>query len=220
MSNFFPFGLKMGNNQSIHIPVPDTGCPLNNHPRWKRVVGAGNSVFCWETADGTSISVHGTNDIVKNLAFGNVSAVDGMVSATIAYVPTGSSNWLLPLAVRMINSGNLLGCRWNDGKFEVVQRRNNTWATKWSGGTPVVGDFVQFIISGNTWKVYVNNSLLVAGVTNIAIAEGYFGLSQHRSGDLDGNTILTGFDLDLGIITNDGLPVTNDGLNVVYFEGV
>jgi len=222
MSGFFPFNLNMrvSSGDSVPSTTPTTGCPLTNHPAWRRVVGVGDSVFCWENQNGTTISIHGDTDNVKNLSFNSLHAPNGFVGCTIEYIGSGSQNWLLPLAGRMINGSNIVGARWNDGKFEVVQRKNNFWSTIGSGGTPVVGDEVVFSIFSTSWRLTVNGVKVLSGNLGLAELDGYWGMSQHRSGTLNGQTILSNF--HAGIIDSlehvvyNGEGVTYNGEEILY----
>ena len=49
MSNFFTFGLNMraGPSNSTPVIMPEEGCPLEKHPKWKVVHGATPSNMCW-----------------------------------------------------------------------------------------------------------------------------------------------------------------------------
>ena len=209
MSNFWPWGFKMGQPSGPGIPA--SGCPLNDHPLWERVVGAGDSVFCWENHLGTSISVHGSEDIVKNLSYKGLFVVNGMVSAKIAYVASGDQNWFMPLAGRMINGSNIIGARWNDGQFEVVQRKNGTWATLFAGGpAPVIGDEVKFSLSSKYWKLVVNDVVVGEGTTGLPDDPGYWGISQHRSGNFDGQTFMTDFAISDATLAKTPCMTAND----------
>jgi len=203
---FLPFGLKLGSNQGIS----SHGCPLERHPNWALKEGPGPSTLCWASTDGRSVSVSQVSDqVVRIIAFSGLNGINGVISATVAAVTTDANTWVLPLAARMINLNNLIAARWAADTYQVVQRRLGTWTTLWEGGTPHIGDVVEFSLVDGTWTLTVNGTQLQTGTTTIAQNAGWWGVSTHRS---DGYLDKTLFHNFAGFATNavdwdlDGLP--------------
>jgi hypothetical protein len=194
MSGFFPWNFRAGKSASGGIEA--TGCPLEDHPNWSIVAGTGPSNLCWDSMDGKSVLVNADSDDLINIAYRNTSMISGSIAATIAMVSSSDQDWMLPLAARMINGNNLIGARWNDSQFEVVQRRIGTWSTLFAGGpVPALGDRVIFLLSSKFWKLIVNGAVVGEGETTLAESTGFWGMSQHRSPGFVGHRLFRDYEI-------------------------
>jgi len=190
MARFFPWGFQFG---APSESFPSEGCPLEDHPKWDLKAGTGPSGLCWASSSGRDVLVGSDNDTSMILAYNESQFVNGTVAAKVNMVTTGDTNWLLPLAGRMIDIDNMIGARWNDSHYQVVQRDGGTWTTLFDGGTPAVGDNVVFILSSKYWKLLVNGVQIADGETTLPDIAGWWGISHHQAPDYVGHVLCRGF---------------------------
>jgi hypothetical protein len=218
MSGFFPWNFCGGTGGEGSIPA--TGCPLEKHPNWFIEAGPEPSGLCWETSNGRTVSVASEDDIVRNIAFRSAKFQDGLVSAKIVTISTAANDWMLPLCARMIDPSNLIGARWIDGKFEVVQRAGGTWTTLFSGGpVPAVDDVVKLVLVGGNFRLTVNGAIVNEDAHGLPDSEGFWGLSTHRATSFVGNTLFSEFyivNADNVLVTHNSVPVTINGAPIYH----
>jgi hypothetical protein len=217
MGGFFSWGFKSG--QPDGPGIPDSGCPLEAHPRWALrhyIDGSGNSNFCWESSNGLTVRGNNAGGAYANISIKGETFINGTIGGRVAFIPTDSTHYALIIAGRMINARNMIGARAVVGKYEVVQRVNGTWTTLFSGGAATVGDYVMLMLSANHYKLIVNEVEVKSGTHGLAEIPGYWGCSTHqvKSGDNVLVRELAWSEID-EVVTLNGENVTHNG-SILY----
>jgi hypothetical protein len=147
----------------------------------------------------------------QNMKFKDRVAADGQITFTYNNEPTGSSEW--SLVGKMLNTANIIGCRYNNGQIQIVQRHNNGWNDRVTKPfTFVLGMKWDFIVKADgTVQLYIND-VLEAETTTAITAAGYWGISTHKI-TKDYDDIFIDFDVtdvQIFLVDNSGNYLADD----------
>jgi len=197
--------------------IPMSGCPLEDHPMWTLAPwSTGPSLICWADFGRTIIHRSNPGGDSVDLFISNITSAEGIISASVAYIPTGTA-WTLPLC-KMIDDDNRIGVRAiADGVLELVQRVGGTWTTVWtsSTGAVIIGSKLALVFAGDELMVQVNDATVHTYALPAELqVDGYAGINQHRFDDAE-TTILTNYRLQPVLpdswVTYNGVPVSHNG---------
>jgi len=168
--------------------LPRSGCPLEDHPLWTLAAYTpGPSLVCWDDYGRTLIQKSNPAGDRCDLYIGALTAADGVISGTVAYIPSGTA-FTLPFC-KMLNEDNVIGARViAGGVIELVQRLDATWTTVWTSGADAVsvGDLFELIFRGTDIFIRVAGTTLHKYALPAGLqGDGYAGYQQHRFDDAD-----------------------------------
>jgi hypothetical protein len=166
----------------MHGAFPIDDMYIEKHAYWRMAHNEqGGDAHLDVNPEGTVVNFkqNTVNPKAQNIKFQDRVAPDGHLTFKYTAEPTGSDNWTL--IGKMVNDKNLVGCRYNAGQMQVVQRRNGSWTNKkLVDYTFTLGMKIDFIIK---WDgkifVYVDDVLVIETTTQIT-EEGYWGISSHK----------------------------------------
>lgn len=178
--------------------VEETGRPLEDLPDWTLILDeeGGESHFGWENYGRSIIAYENTAaPEVQSLAFKDLSGESAVISANVTYVPPSSEtdNFALILS-KFVDAGDIVGCRANNGEYQIVERIGGTWTTIASGGVPSAGlwEFKVFDTSVSLWV----DGVEVLSATTAVLGSGYWGITGHQWNN-DGVTLMADFEVTM-----------------------
>jgi len=147
---------------------------LSSHPQFNLVSNVSDKYYF--DKDTNEVIFKNSTSIVANYRFGGIYSERAIITAENYSTPAGNRNWVIPFA-KFKDNNNIVGARLNDGKIEIVQRRNGIWTTLTSVAA----------VEGS-WEVHALNSnieVFVNGVSQVSIGHqitgfAYFGISGHQ----------------------------------------
>ena len=196
MTNIFDI-LNINGVYSGSVPQPIKGFPLHLHNSWSVVSGdPANDRFGWEEY-GSLIYIN-NNDIALDalLSYNLIRAESAVIKFTLVdMIDTTEITYPL-FAVKAKDNQNLVGCRYNEGNFEIWKRNGGTWTSLYKGAMSLSGDHNFDVTINNTnYVVNMDGSLLKDSAHDIS-GDAYFGIISGRW-KISGKECIRGFNVKI-----------------------